>query len=686
MKHPSPKKIICVLSLACCMTVHAKKSLKDSSAIQLEKMIVAEHHNPGALQVNLDSAEHKTGMTDDLNALIARQPGVERIPEAGSALIVNGHGPWDSRFAIYSIPLFSISHFANHSFCDRSGVLTTSAESITLQSAGISHQPTDGDGGQISVDPGFVRRIDSLPPTRPEAFLHAGFLTLDLNLLLPLNKGRDQYQISISKANEYFIHWKNTAWGNGNIPMSPFVTSVQGALGYAQPRDFGDVAITGMTRRQRLTIRQFAWLAYDSYANDFRDQQFFPWGVGGIVIEPSDNRAGWKCTIGGAYQHYFEGKMMARVIPLIQTQKTVAAVHVERDDIAIGPFDVDLAFHVDGTDWQTALEQRWYRPSSDLFDSTINTAVGQREVLASSHTGLQYRKGSNIYGATLLIGNTLSQVPLYVDPALWWRKTVAAAQIECSAGIHSTRPDIRGMPDVDMRGTDQKTMTAKTAISNLRFGNVILQMDMYGFWKNREPRRADTPSVIRWDPTRTTPLAGFGLNVEAGLFNRNPLALRCVVHLGRSMRRVSGDWQGYEWEIPWSIKPTLDLSSRSHRIHLFLNGFFSAGIPYQEVYKGPYGPMFDTALQRMPVYRRIDLKVQVTQEVDNSSFLTRLDGYVEIPNFFNFFDGLFSTGQWIWENTREYYWDKDYVKHGFELEYATLSAGIRAGFRLGRKQ
>jgi hypothetical protein len=110
----------------------------DTAIQTLDSMHVTAPRAPRQERVQISSEEKISGITDNVNRVLYVQPGVDRVPEAGSTLLINGGGPYDNAFYVYGVPMFAPSHFTNHSFADRSGTMISSLKSVGLATSNLA--------------------------------------------------------------------------------------------------------------------------------------------------------------------------------------------------------------------------------------------------------------------------------------------------------------------------------------------------------------------------------------------------------------------------------------------------------------------------------------------------------------------------------------------------------------------
>jgi hypothetical protein len=143
--------------------------------------------------------------------------------------------------------------------------------------------------------------------------------------------------------------------------------------------------------------------------------------------------------------------------------------------------------------------------------------------------------------------------------------------------------------------------------------------------------------------------------------------LQPALNLANTRRQTSsGASLDYEWDLPWTIRTSLHLHTVSDHIHLYIDYIRSKGLPYYDFDNGGY--------EALPVYRSIDINVQVRANMPPQRYINRLDCYASLKNVQ---DLLFGTS-----NVRDYYWDSDGTRRSVNLGNGRMDIGTRFGFRL----
>ena len=633
--------------------------------------------------LSVTAEQRKTGRTDDINTILSLQKSVQRVPEAGSSLIIRGGSPYENTYLVNGVPMIEPSHFPGHSFADRNGLMAMAVRQIALLPWAAGRY--GGSRNALSLQSGIIKQTARDTLRHPELLLYGGTLDYGLSAVLPVRDTGTWVQVTARNANSELMYWKSTAFGNGNYPMSPFVWSDSASLGYSIPYSYGDITITGERMRNKTKIQGFGWYAYDYYdTSRYRGSLFVPWGMGSLTIDRLDG-SGFKFGAGGSRQVCFSGKKMGPVTPLTKVQRSDAACFVERRLFASRKAGLTAGMRGEVLDWEGSLKSYWTRINGMASDSVASFSAAGREGKCETNAAFRYgiehglEAGSNLLaGIFMLNGNA---VP-YMDPSLSLNMTRDESFFSATIGGQTLRPDIRGLPGSHYRERTLRTWSAAVEYSRSVGAKFNGSIEGYSSWMGRCPRFSNDPAMPVWDPDRETALLTLGgsLIVDAAIV-KNRLSARIVQDINRS-ERIAGDTvQPYEWDIPWSTSVVLKCTA-SKSLDVFVKGMFAAGLPYQTPVLHDSVLVFGDEFHRVPAYRRVDLQILYSRWVRVRRFTLKYEGYLELLNFLNAFDGMFGPSQWFWENTREYYWDDRMRQRPLLLEYATIAAGLKIGFGL----
>jgi hypothetical protein len=621
----------------------------DTVTVHAESRVRRETFSPAV-------EEKITGLTDDINKVLVLKPGVDRIPEAGSSLLINGGSPYDNLFYVYDVPMFAPSHFSNHSYADRSGTMIASLNRVMLANDNIAGRFAGASNGVIEFRPEIYRPADPKLIKRPELVVDFGTLDLDLQLSFP-HENDALYQFACSNAWAYNIRWYNMSSRLGT-------TTEQASLGKGQPGQYGDLVFTGHNAFSHSEMQSLVWLAYDLYSGlALNASDFVPWGCGSARIENSANSLWKSMAIGGSRQQYFEGKRFGPAIPLKSVVRNAAAAVVELRQWRNDVHSVNFTMRAEGLDWNGACALQ------DSAGTLLRNESGDEGTMTISGSLRSVRRPVSA-GFDILAGGVAPGGPVLLDPGAWVEAAWAKISLGANAGSISSQPDIRGLPDPRYRASAIRTYSGSILARSAPFPWISLYARGYVHWKDDCPKMSDTASHLFWDPNAATPLLSRGIESELKLAPCAWMNLEIVQNLGRSERLYGNIPKTYEWDLPWSTKGVLKILAFKGNMDFFLIGMFSEGLPYSKIAMAGDDPVYTGWNRRAIPYKRIDFQWQFRQPVNGHRYFSRYDVYFNIMNIFD------------WGNAREYYWDEQLKQHAILLEPFLLFFGARLGFRL----
>jgi hypothetical protein len=640
----------------------------------LEKQVVLGVKIPKDPIIRIAAEQERTGYKNSINDLMLLQPGVARVPETGSALLIRGESQYDYRTVIYGVPLFSASHFNNHTFCDQSGTMIAALDNVSFETERINGRYDGASAAVVKMDPGIGRRGALNLKKRPEVVVNFSTMFMEFLLSTPLPKGKGFHQIAWRFTNDYMIEFLSKGW---------FSTTVDAGLSYSMPLSYGDIVLTGSTKLGGFTVKDHVWFAYDLYKDnagmeekwDRTGTRVEPWGMAGLEID--DPTGAYQFTIGGAVQHYKESKRLGWVYPRKHVDVNSGSITAKRNDLALGPLQLDFNVDLEYLDWYGQVDKTvTVTPDSgSAYDSIAYHTQSGKEVLLAATGGLRQRIGPMQYGGQVLLGGNLPTQRAYVDPSVWLQTVSPFVTTQTDLYIRTSQPDIRGLPDATYRSEFLRTYGATSALRWSRWEPCAVTVSAYCKWRDRSPYFGADPGSPWWHPTEETGLLVRGLSLEAELTANQHLALRSITDVSRSQRIDGTQKFAYEWDVPWSNKSILAFKALDGKVKAYLTGLVSAGLPYRDLYANESGLAFGHTIRRVPFYKRMDLQVQLSQPVDDHRYLTHFDGFIE---FRNLLDATSLTG----ENIREYYWNQDMKKLPILVEPFSFHIGLRVGFRL----
>jgi hypothetical protein len=634
----------------------------DSAAV--DRLVVTGRKSQASERVVVEKEAAKTGLTDDINKILILKPGVSQVPEAGSTLLIRGEGPFDNSFRMYNVPIFAPSHFSNSTFCDHSATMINTVNEFQVITDRMAGRYSGASSSVISCDPAISRPADPRLIPRPELSIGLGTLCQDLSLSVPFRNGADISQLSFTNTDAYRIRWRNGFQSR---------SSEQAALGYGMASTFGDLVYTGTNAWGPVALREYALFAYDVYMPSMHGPGMtVPWGITAASVEDSLANGVISVSAGASRQHYYEGKKYVNVVPLAHVERTNATVRGSVASVKKGSSYYDAAIQLERMEW-TGSQTMLPNPETSALsaaDSALAATKTCKETEMTVHAGARRETGRLSSGLNVLFGGVAPWYRLYADPGAWARMQFDHSSLGVAGGIATSRPDIRGLPSYDYRGRLQKTysLSVNGAVTPAKWFDA--GADAYVKWKDRCPARSEVPGNLVWDPSLESRLFLAGISTSTTLSPLEHWTLTLFLDGARAARMYTDHQAEYEWNVPWSGKSILRYSIFSDRLQFFLIGFLSEGLPYREIIGTDTGAAYAQEYSRVPVYKRVDLKVQLNQRVEKHRFLTRYDAYVEVANIFD------------WPNVREYYWDYDMAQLPIFLERIEIAFGLRLGFRM----
>ncbi len=661
MKHLSK-----ILIIGMCLLLYADEQ-SDSSILQLDKVDVFARAVTKEV-ITVAEREIEIGIHDDVNKIIFMNPGVNRVPEAGSQLLIAGGSIYDNLFLLNDVPMFIPAHFSGHSFMDVNNILVPALQQFSLIAMDIPGNYAGASNGIVKVDPGQFQFSKDQWIHRPQILLTLGTYDAGLCITTPFRNGNDLYQLTGNVPNAYLIRYRNV----GDISFIWSDISYYDAC--ASPLWYEDITFTGKSQIRNVVLKEHVWVALDAYSSPLKDE-IIPWGAGSISLEDAKKSKRWKITAGGSRQYVNRRRILGTIVTENHVNRSNVSLYGEINKISLGTFQFDCNFRGEYLDWNA--DSRIFRkkgaPSKDTFY--------RKEVSITVHAGMQSSRDKFIWGINLLGGGMVyDNYSLFIDPGIWSRVSLNKGYISAHGGINTSWPDIRGLPSLEYRSRQIKTYMGsivfqKEFLSRMRF---LLQGNIR--WKDHCTALSENPEEFYWDPKQATSLLSLGISGEWSVDISRILAFRIINDFNRSDREKNGSFTTYEWEIPWSVRPMIQFKLFKNRMNAYLSGVFCEGLPYRELRLHSSGLRFEE-MKRVSWYRRIDIKLQFDQPVEDHRFFTGFTAYLDI-NIFDLFDRFRQTDDHNWENIRDYYWNEYMVKKPVYLERSTVNLGVRASFRL----
>ncbi len=645
-------------------------NLNDSSIQQLDTIkVIAGIINEEVIVI--PERESEIGIYDDVNEILFMTPGINRVPEAGSQLLIHGGSIYDNIYMFNEVPMFVPAHFSGHSFMDINNILVPALQRFHMVTGDIPGNYAGASSGVIKVEPGFFQVSREKWTQRPQILLTLGTYDAGLCVSVPFRKGTDIYQLTVNAPNAYLIQYKVGA------DNSYIWWDISYYDEHKHPQWFEDITFCGKTGIKNAVLKEQVWLALDAYSSpgSTRDE-IIPWGVGSITLEDADRSKRWRITGGGSHQYANQKRILGTLINENRVIHSNGSFLGELNNITVGPFLLKSNLRSEYLNWNA--NARVIRKGGTVD----NEKVGQKEVFVTAHAGLQSGVDRFLYGIDLLGGGMVYEdYSLFIDPGVWTRINLNNGYISAHGGINTSWPDVRGMPSQTYRSRQIKTYMGSLSFQKDFLSRFKVLLQGYVKWKDHGPALHDHPAVFRWEPANATPLLTMGISGELSIDLSRCFSFRLLHDFNRSRRKKDGIYTTYEWEIPWSLRPIFNVVLFHDKLDIFLSGVFSEGLPYNELALYASGVRF-IGMKRVPWYKRIDLKMQFSQPIEEHRFFTSFNVFLDIINILDVLDRFRQTQDHYWENIREYYWNEYMVKKPVFLERSTVSLGVRASFRL----
>ena len=180
----------------------------DSSYHQLDPLQVKAKAIEGKV-ITITEIEADIGKHEDVNHLVYMNPGIQRVPETGSQLLVNGGSIYDNQYYLNNIPMFIPAHFSGHYIFDINSLLVPSLQNFNLILHTISGNFAGASNSVILVEPGIFTVNNKNPRHRPEVLLTLATYDAGICISTPFRKGKHHYQVTANFPNSFFIKFKN---------------------------------------------------------------------------------------------------------------------------------------------------------------------------------------------------------------------------------------------------------------------------------------------------------------------------------------------------------------------------------------------------------------------------------------------------------------------------------------------
>ena len=661
----------------------------------VQSLDTVEVHAPSvkSYRLNVEAGERIIGRTDDLNNLLLLEPGTARIPEAGSRLLVRGDDHTENLYMMMGVPLMTLSHFGGQVAADRSFIPIGTGNSVDCRTTRVAGTYSGASGAVVTVDPDLPTGRRQVP--RPELSINYGTLGAECAITVPLHKYRQFYQVVVRPSDIYTMGLDNVLFGRDHY------------IGFDQPYASTDGVFIGRQITDRMTVDETVWISYDQYATAARayaegygvrwecELESFPWGIAAISFRGDSARLPWEVSAGGSRQYVFDGKRIGRHAPVISVKRDNAAFVAELAAMNLGSGRLRLRVNAGYEEWEGSLTRyditgylanfgegaMIFSQPDDTIGSVVRTADGSGTV--ALQCGWEQGRGSNSWGLNVSSGLFTAGAKAFVDPGIWFQSAGTLLSFECDAGIVSSQPDIAGLPDGAYAAKVIHTAVVNTGLSYRPSQRFSARLDGYAKYKDHVPVRTPDPLNPVWDPEAGASglFYGIALTLDAAILERIRFWTSQLV--GRSQVFQDGRVSVAGWDIPWMNKSSLSLALVKNYLTLYLNGLFSAGLPYRDIeWHGGSMYRWSEEQHRVPAYKRIDVKLEFRQPIPLwERNMLQFDAYILLENVVNFADYMARAETETWRNVREYYWDDDLRLTPVYLNPFDLHIGFRVRMR-----
>jgi hypothetical protein len=631
------------------------------------EITVYGHQTFSGNKIEVTEGEKHTGFSPFLSNVIQAKAEIRRVPEGPSMMLVRSGCPYDNVYVVAGVPMLAPFHFGGYPYADMDGLMISALSTVKVTINDIAAKRTDASGCIVEADPGKIRYDND---STAKGFYLKGDVSYNgvdfLAAYAPKKTAGDYVQIGYSASDDYLLKFNYH-----------FYSSVaQGNQGIGVPQRYGNATLAGSKSVGPLRCTAFGWLAWDSYTmlKPATEQEkrrldsivffgldagatFFPWGTGSVKFTAgSPDRS---LTIGGAHQFFGSGRQSGAAVITTRSFLTNGEATVDFDTVIRSPFTSKLTARIGHDEWNGFLLRKTIAHADTSYVHGAETAIN----LNSSLT----RQTGRITTELDLLASAIR----YTDSTRLIGDAGASATYEGDdyhAGIYfgrvTSRPDVRGLPDPLFRMQLNRTYIASLPIF-FRYGIITkFGIEPYVRYCNDAPQL--NPVDLVWDPDKSTPVLARGADFDFRMVPLSWAELSAALNLADARRlNASGDPLPYEWDLPWTVRTSLHLHSKSDRLHLYADYIRSKGLLYYD---------FDNqAYEALPVYRSLDLNFQIRTFIPSQRHLNKLDCYFTIKNV----QDLISVST----NVRDYYWDAKGQRQPVYLGYGRMDIGARCGIR-----
>jgi hypothetical protein len=629
-------------------------------------------------KVDVAEEEKRVGFSPFLSNVVQAKAEIRRVPEGPSMMLVRSGCPFDNVYVIAGVPMLAPFHFGGYPYADIDGVMVSALSSVKVTINDIAAKRLDASGCIVEAEPGKIAYDND--SAAKGFYLKGDFSMLGVDLLASYasKKNPDDYmQVGYSVSDDYQLK-----------ADSKFYPSVsQGNQGIGIPLSYGNATLSGSKSVGPLHCAAFGWLAWDTY-NLFKpteaagkeirdsllyfgraDKTFLPWGMGSVTFTADSSAPSF--TIGGAHQFFGTGRQIRSSVITTRSNLDNSEATFDFDTVVRSPVTVKLAVRANHAEWNGFLQ----RQDNDGTD-TVYRARGAE---TGMHLNASLSKRTGRVAAELNLLGSIIGYTRAVQPIGDAGASVTYDGDAWCAGIHfgtvTSRPDVRGLPDSLFRMQLNRTYEASLPFFFRRGMVTRFGVEPYVRYCTNAPQLDPVNRI--WNPSGSTRVRAYGSDFDCRIVPVSWAELSAALNLADARRTsAAGSPLAYEWNLPWTIRVSLHLRSKSDRFHLYVDYIRSKGLPYYDLDEQAYA--------LLPLYRSFDLNFQIRNFIPMQYrtinplhlYIGKLDAYMTLKNVQDMLHV---------SNVRDYYWDNNGNRRPVYLGFGRVDIGARFGIGVGKK-
>ncbi|MDG5816225.1 energy transducer TonB [Chitinispirillales bacterium ANBcel5] len=585
-----------------------------------------------------EEVQRSRGLTYYLSDLIHSHASVQAAPETRSKAIVRSGTPFENRYIVAGVPFLAPFHFGGSNYAEIDALMLSGISDAELLINRIAGKRVGASGFLLTVDPKMNEEFTHYR-RRPELLLDFNIIGQDLLFAFPNSRNGNDLQIGFTRAENHTLRYVNNRFSH---------TSDHFSLG--NPLTYGNINLYNSYWGENIKVEMFFWLAWDVWSDGSGENVFKPWGMGSITLQPTGNDL--TITIGGSKQ-YFASENRFRHYTYIN-ETNLANV------VASASSSIDF-LNLDSTNVECRIEYQQWEGSVEWGRSFLRDGFGDKgdETAVSVQSAMEKRLGSLNIGSDILVSGFLVDQNLgyIVDYGLSLSVLMGDIQFGLYGGRVTSRPDIRGLPDSNLRHKKLPTymLSAPIYYTSQRFRTGLQP------YVRRKPKELRiNPYASVWVGSETDPVRAAGVDWEADLELAEWISVNSTVNYSFAQRKYEQQYREYEWNVPWTITGGAHLNLSP--FHTYLKGIYNSGLFYYDEVPKKY--------RRLPAYKNLDLSIQYRNEDIDHRFIRRYDVYITCKN-------LMTT-----RNITNYYYTNDGSKRPVFGGDFTIDVGLKVGVRL----